>query len=343
MRVSSAGVPRDPEDRRMRWNALRAALEPLSAQHFDLVHIHTPFIAHYAGTVCAPQSHTGGRDLPHLLRRSICITTCRDAAPARPRAGAKLYALAVQPARCHRWCAFEPMRALLSSTGSRRAPMSSPHRLAGRSLRLGDGARFRAQSVSRPIVRCCCTSAALPTKKTSSSCCTVRRAAALTPGCHAGDCGRGAGAHATRKAWRSNWASRRHPFRRLSRSQQGLLDCYAAANVFVFASRTETQGLVLLEAMAQGAPVVSTAELGTRSVLKAGCGALVVEERQRTEFAAAVIRVLKSGLAEGARRSSPSVADGTGQLDGAQLEPVRQYPPREGHPRRSLKGSKPLF
>ena len=58
----------------------------------------------------------------------------------------------------------------------------------------------------------------------------------------------------------------------------GLLDCYAAANVFVFASRTETQGLVLLEAMAQGAPIVSTAELGVRSVLKAGCGALVVEE-----------------------------------------------------------------
>ena len=72
----------------------------------------------------------------------------------------------------------------------------------------------------------------------------------------------------------------------------GLLDCYAAANVFVFASRTETQGLVLLEAMAQGAPVVSTAELGTRSVLKAGCGALVVEE-QTQSFTAAVVRVLQ--------------------------------------------------
>jgi 1,2-diacylglycerol 3-alpha-glucosyltransferase len=73
-----------------------------------------------------------------------------------------------------------------------------------------------------------------------------------------------------------------------------LLDCYAAANVFAFASRTETQGLVLLEAMAQGAPVVSTAELGTRSILKPGCGALVVEEN-RDEFATAVIRVLQDG------------------------------------------------
>jgi len=69
-----------------------------------------------------------------------------------------------------------------------------------------------------------------------------------------------------------------------------LLDCYAAADVFVFASRTETQGLVLLEAMAQGVPVVSTAELGTRSILP-GSGALIVPE-EREAFAAAVVRVL---------------------------------------------------
>jgi 1,2-diacylglycerol 3-alpha-glucosyltransferase len=71
-----------------------------------------------------------------------------------------------------------------------------------------------------------------------------------------------------------------------------LLDCYAAADVFVFASRTETQGLVLLEAMAQGAPVVSTAELGTRSILRPGCGALIVQE-ELDPFAAAVTQVLQ--------------------------------------------------
>jgi len=70
-----------------------------------------------------------------------------------------------------------------------------------------------------------------------------------------------------------------------------LLDCYAAADAFVFASRTETQGLVLLEAMAQGAPVVSTAELGTRSILLPDSGALVVPE-DCAAFAAAVVRVL---------------------------------------------------
>ena len=71
-----------------------------------------------------------------------------------------------------------------------------------------------------------------------------------------------------------------------------LLDCYAAADVFVFASRTETQGLVLLEAMAQGTPVVSTAELGTRSILVPESGALVVPE-EAGEFAAAAVRVLR--------------------------------------------------
>jgi len=35
-----------------------------------------------------------------------------------------------------------------------------------------------------------------------------------------------------------------------------LLDCFDAANIFVFASRTETQGLAILEAMSMGLPVI---------------------------------------------------------------------------------------
>src|SRR5262249_7099106 len=49
IRVSGARVPKDPEDRRMRWGALMRALEALPKGAFDLVHIHTPFVAHYAG------------------------------------------------------------------------------------------------------------------------------------------------------------------------------------------------------------------------------------------------------------------------------------------------------
>jgi glycosyltransferase involved in cell wall biosynthesis len=47
--VSDVYFPRDPEDRRMCYGALRYALAQLRHESFDLVHIHTPFVAHYAG------------------------------------------------------------------------------------------------------------------------------------------------------------------------------------------------------------------------------------------------------------------------------------------------------
>ena len=74
-----------------------------------------------------------------------------------------------------------------------------------------------------------------------------------------------------------------------------LLDCYRAGNLFVFASRTETQGLVLLEAMAQGVPVVSTAHMGTIDILGPGRGCVVAEEREH-QFAAEVIRLMQDAL-----------------------------------------------
>jgi glycosyltransferase involved in cell wall biosynthesis len=72
---------------------------------------------------------------------------------------------------------------------------------------------------------------------------------------------------------------------------RALNSCYRAADVFVFASRTETQGLVLLEAMAQGVPVVSTAELGTRDVLREGLGVHIAHE-DLADFSAKVMRLL---------------------------------------------------
>jgi len=66
----------------------------------------------------------------------------------------------------------------------------------------------------------------------------------------------------------------------------------AGADVLVAPSLGgESFGVVLLEAMAQGTPVVSTAELGTRSILVPASGALVVPE-DRAAFAAAVERIL---------------------------------------------------
>ncbi len=85
-----------------------------------------------------------------------------------------------------------------------------------------------------------------------------------------------------------------------------MLDCYCAGDAFVFASRTETQGLVLLEAMALGLPVVSTAVMGTRDILEPGRGALVAPEDE-AEFAGRVVSLL---LDPAARRRLSSEARG---------------------------------
>src|SRR5690606_8306736 len=51
--VASRYLPRDPEDRIMRQGALRALRPEFARGRFDLVHIQTPFLAHYHGIAIA--------------------------------------------------------------------------------------------------------------------------------------------------------------------------------------------------------------------------------------------------------------------------------------------------
>ena len=53
--VPSGGVPKDPEDRRFKSAPLKRVLNAELAAKVDLVHIHTPFIAHYAAVKFARQ------------------------------------------------------------------------------------------------------------------------------------------------------------------------------------------------------------------------------------------------------------------------------------------------
>lgn len=77
----------------------------------------------------------------------------------------------------------------------------------------------------------------------------------------------------------------------MSRERE-LLDCYSAGNAFVFSSRTETQGLVLLEALACGLPVVSTAVMGTIDVLDGDQGGCIIAEEDIHDFGGKVIKLL---------------------------------------------------
>jgi glycosyltransferase involved in cell wall biosynthesis len=56
-----------------------------------------------------------------------------------------------------------------------------------------------------------------------------------------------------------------------------VLDCYAAADVFVFASPTETQGMVVVEAMAAGLPIVAVDAGGVGETLQDGVTGLLTD------------------------------------------------------------------
>ena len=66
---------------------------------------------------------------------------------------------------------------------------------------------------------------------------------------------------------------------------------YAAADVFVFPSKTETQGLCTIEAMGTGLPVVAIGEMGTLDVMRGDHGGFMVGD-DKHEFTEAVLRLL---------------------------------------------------
>ncbi len=71
--------------------------------------------------------------------------------------------------------------------------------------------------------------------------------------------------------------------------QKELADCYAAMDVFAFSSLTETQGLVLAEAMAAGLPVVAIDAPGARELVSdMHNGCLLPEEASVEEFSEAI-------------------------------------------------------
>ncbi len=82
---------------------------------------------------------------------------------------------------------------------------------------------------------------------------------------------------------------------------KALADAYNAMDVFVFASFTETQGMVLAEAMAAGRPVVALNASGVREVMRDGKnGFMLPKNASPTRFANALEKVARD---DGQRRA----------------------------------------
>lgn len=69
-------------------------------------------------------------------------------------------------------------------------------------------------------------------------------------------------------------------------SGQALADVYASADVFVFPSRTDTFGLVMLEALAAGTPVAAFPVAGPRDVLRGADCAVMSEDLRAASLSA---------------------------------------------------------
>lgn len=106
-----------------------------------------------------------------------------------------------------------------------------------------------------------------------------------------------------------------------------LVDLYKQADLFLFASKTETEGLVLVEAMAGGTPPVAIGELGVLDVVEDGTSGVLAPEDEEA-FARAALSLMNDParyrkLQEGAlkRAKELSVQNATRKL----LEIYRQY------------------
>jgi 1,2-diacylglycerol 3-alpha-glucosyltransferase len=282
----------DPEDRLMIGRAAERACAALRGQ-VDVVHIHTPFMAHRIGIKAAR-----GLGLPTVeTYHTFFEEYFHHYLPLLPRWSLRGIARSISRRQCNAVDAVIAPSAQLASVLSDYgvvAPIEViPTGLDLADFQGGDGAAFRARfeiPETRPVMLL--VGRAAHEKNIGFIVDVVGEVRKTVPDVLLVLAGEGPALPGLKRKVAEAGLGQNVLFVGYLDRRSALRDCYRAANVFVFASRTETQGLVLLEALALGVPVVSTAVLGTKEVLRDARGAIVVDE-DRDEFARAVTEVLR--------------------------------------------------
>ncbi len=272
IRVAGRPVPGDREDRLVGWRAMhRAVLD--AAADCDLIHIQTPFVAHYAGLKAA---RTLG--LPVIATyHTLFEEYLAHYAPFLPAGWLKGQARAFSRRQCNALDAVivpsSAMRDRLASYGVSVPMHVLPTGIPLGQFAAGDGVAFRLHhgiEADRPMALF--VGRVAHEKNIGFLLDALRHARQQRPDVLLVIAGEGpATADLKAQVARLGLQDAVRFIGYLDR-RQGLPGCYAAADVFVFASRTETQGLVLLEAMAAGLPVIALAEMGTVDILAPGRG-----------------------------------------------------------------------
>ena len=292
-RVPSRRVLFDPEDRMMRPRSLSRQLATLNGSSFDLVHIQTPFVVHYAGlrlarrwgVPCVETYHTFFEEyLFHYL-------------PVLPKNAWRAVARLLSRRQCNHLDGLvapsQAMRQILVGYGVRTPMRVIPTGMPDDAFQEGDGAAFRARfSIAAGQPTLVFVGRVAFEKNIEFLLRVVRELQRTThPDVVLIIAGEGPAERRLRRLGTELGLDANLRFAGYLPRGVELNSGYQAGDVFVFASRTETQGLVLLEAMSLGVPVVSTAVMGTCDILAARRGALVAEE-DVAQFAAQVRRVL---------------------------------------------------
>jgi glycosyltransferase involved in cell wall biosynthesis len=274
---------------------VRSLLPRLRAAGYDLVHIQTPFVAHYLGIEIA--------DLLDIPRIETYHTFFEEYlfhyVPMLPKAALRALSRRFSRTQCNQMDALvvpsTAMRDKLVEYGVR-APMHVvPTGIPLAQFAAGDGGAFRAaQGISGERRVLLFVGRVAFEKNIDFLLRALARAVAAIPDLLLVIAGEGP-ALASLKRLAAQLKLRNNTLFVGYLDRRGaLLDCYRAADAFVFASRTETQGLVLLEAMALGLPVISTAVMGTRDIVGPKRGALVPEDNE-ADFAEHMVRLMRDG------------------------------------------------
>lgn len=301
VRVRGRSLSFDPEDRLMDLSGLNRSLEALPGR-FDVVHVHTPFLAHFAGLRYARRHAVALVETYHTLFTEYFYHYL----PILPRAWLSALARAISRRQCNRVDAViapsGPMRQALLDYGVNTRIEVIPTGLLPESFIQGNGAGFRHAHGIPPDRPMLLFVGRVAFEKNIGFLLSML---AVLVRSHPDAClviaGEGPAERDLHREVRRLGLTEHVRFVGYLDRQRELPDCYRAADVFVFASRTETQGLVLLEAMAQGTPVVALAEMGTRDVLAEGEGCRIAPDDPNA-FAAIVAALLDD--AEAHRRLS---------------------------------------
>ena len=274
-RVPSRRVPFDPEDRLMKRRRLDHTLRQVASTGVDLIHIQTPFAAHYSGVRAARHYgvpvlatyHTHFEEYFHhylpLLPRRMLAGIARHLARSQCNG---LDAVVVPSGA---------MRDTLSSYGVTAPLHVLPTGIPIAQFANGDGLQFRHRHdipLDRPVALY--VGRVAHEKNIGFLLEAMVHAIRQLPALMLVIAGEGPALAGLRQQADELKLTEHMRFVGYLDRKTELPDCYAAANVFTFASCTETQGLVLLEAMAAGLPVLALARMGTCDIVEPQRGAI---------------------------------------------------------------------